>query len=79
MRLGFEVAGFAAIAAQVLAVLDQADVVLALAHGAIAVALALGLRLIAQHANELFSHGRRVARGGAIFNPPRRPASHATL
>jgi len=66
--LGFEVAGFTAVPAHVLAILDEADVVLALTEGAIAVAPAIGLRLVAQHADEFVSHGRRVARRGVIFN-----------
>jgi hypothetical protein len=54
--LRIKIAGLAAIEAVIVAILAQADVVLALAQTAIAPALALFFRLIALHANELVGH-----------------------
>ena len=74
--LRLEVAGLAAIEAIVIAVLHQADVVLALAEAAEAGAAAVLLYLIALHANEFVGHAgklyredRQLAIGRSRFSP----------
>ena len=61
--LRLEVAGLASIEAIVIAVLHQADVVLALAQAAIPGAPAVGLRLFALHANVFLGHAGKLYRG----------------
>ena len=61
--LRLEIAGLAAIEAIVVAVLHQADVVLALAQAAEAGAAAVLFHLVAQHANEFLGHAGKLYRG----------------
>ena len=60
MRL--EVAGLAAIEAVVITVLHEADVMLALAEAAISGATAVGLLLLALHADVFISHAGKLYR-----------------
>ena len=60
--LGLQIASFTAGAAIVNAVFTQADFVETLAQGAVFVAGAASLRLVANHAHEFFGHGGRLSR-----------------
>ena len=60
--LRLEVAGLAAIEAIVIAVLHQADVVLALAEAAVSGATAVGLLLLALHTDVFVSHAGKLYR-----------------
>jgi hypothetical protein len=59
--LRLEVAGLAAVEAVVVSILYQANVMLALAEAAVALANALLFGLIALHADESFGHGQTLA------------------
>ena len=61
-ELGFQIASFAARVAVILAVFAQADFKRALAEAAVADALAAPLRHVADHAEELLGHRRRLSR-----------------
>lgn len=56
-----EVAGFAAVDAVILAVLAEADIMLAHAKRAVAFALAFVFGLVAQHTDECISHGATLS------------------
>src|SRR5689334_9281998 len=64
--LGLEVAGLAAVEAIIIAVLNQADVVLTLAEATIAIAAALVFGLVAKQADELVGHGDTLAEVAAL-------------
>ena len=66
--LRFHVAGLAAGAAVIVAVFAQAGVVRALAQAAVADALTASLREVADRADKLLGHRRRLARFGSYGN-----------
>jgi hypothetical protein len=63
-----QVAGFPAGTAIINTVLTQTDLIQALAEAAILVTGAASLRVIADHAHELFGHGGRLARFSGFGN-----------
>ena len=70
-ELGFQIASFAARVAVILAVFAQADFKRALAEAAVADALAAPLRHVADHAEELLGHRRRLSRFRSPGNAPK--------
>jgi hypothetical protein len=68
--LGLQIARFPARAAIVNAVFAQADFIEALAQGAVFVAGAASLWLVADHAHEFFGHGGRLSRISRSGNTP---------
>ena len=70
-ELGFQIASFAARVAVILAVFAQADFERALAEAAVADAFAALLRHVADRAEELLGHKRRLSRFPSPGNAPK--------